>query len=146
MTGTETNLVPIDNDFRVVGLIANPKLAANTAASATSLVYDMTTKFNTNAATGTFVADEVVTGGTSGATAIIVKRESSTQLSVTSIIGIFNNDEVITGGTSGAIATISSITNPLVQRYSGKVLYVRNQPPVFRSSDQTEEYKITVRM
>jgi len=146
MTGTESNLVPVDNDFRVVGLIANPKLAANTAASATSLVYDMTTKLNTNAATGTFVADETITGGTSGATAVIVKRESSTQLSVTSIVGTFVNTEVITGTTSGAVATISSQTAPLVQRYSGKVLYVRNQTPVFRSSDQTEEYKITVRM
>lgn len=145
MNGIESSLVPVENDFRVVGLIANPVLASNTAITANSLIYDMTTKLTTNVATGTFLADETVTGTTSGATAVVVKRESTTLLSVTSLSKDFADDEVVTGGTSGATATISDITIPLVKKYSGRILYIRNQTPVYRSSDQIEEYRIVVR-
>lgn len=145
MIGTETSLAPIDNDFRVVGLVSNPKLASNNAVNATSLVYDMTTKLTIGSVTGTFLEDEIITGGTSGATSTIVKRDSSTQLSITGINKAYMTSEVITGTTSGATATISTITSPLVEKYSGKILYIRTQTPVYRSADQTEEYKITVR-
>lgn len=145
MIGTESDLVSVNSDFRVTGLIVNPKLAANTSVNATSLVYDMTTKVTTSPPTGTFVADETITGQTSGTTATVVNVNSSTLLSVTGASGSFSNGEVIIGNISGASATISSVTNPLVSKYSGRVVYIRNQTPVYRSSDQTEEYRIVVK-
>lgn len=145
MTGAEANLITVGNDFRIVGLVANPKLAANTSAQANALIYDMTTKFTVSGAVGTFLTDEVLTGQTSGSTAVVVKNESSTLLSVNAVNGAFLDDEVIQGGTSGATATLTDVTFPLVDKYSGKILYVRNQSPVYRSTDQTEDYRITVK-
>lgn len=145
MVGTESNLVAINNDFRVAGLVVNPTLAANTSAKATSLTYDMSTKLNLTSPTGTFVPDETVTGATSGATAVIINVNSSTQLSVTGNSKPFSNSEVILGSVSGASATIGSTTAPLVSKYSGRVIYIKNQTPVYRSADQTEEYRIVVK-
>lgn len=145
MAGTEGGLAPIGNDFRVVGLLANPTLAANTAVTASSLAYDMTTKINMSLPTGTFVPDETVTGQTSGATATVVVVNSSTQLSVTNVSGTFVNDEVLTGATSTASTTITTIVKPLIEKYSGRIIFLRNQTPVYRSTDQTEEYRITVK-
>lgn len=57
---------------------------------------------------GTFQADETVTGGTSGATAVIREVES-TYVLVDTVVGTFQNDEQITGGTSGATADVDGV-------------------------------------
>ncbi len=145
LTGAEASLIPIGNDFRVVGLIANPKLTANTAANATALIYDMTTAFNFSGATGTFTNDEVITGATSGATAVVVKTNTLTQIAVNQLTGNFVDDEIITGGTSLTSATLTTKVLPLVDKYSGRVMYVRNQSPVYRSSSQIEDFRVTVK-
>ena len=58
--------------------------------------------------TGTFQANEVITGGTSAATAIIREIVGNTLL-VTDLTGTFELNEQITGGTSVATATLSAI-------------------------------------
>jgi len=55
-----------------------------------------------------FSKDEVVTGGTSGATAVINTVSSATQLKVKNVTGTFVSGETITGATSGATATLSA--------------------------------------
>ncbi len=57
---------------------------------------------------GTFQLNETITGGTSGATAIVIADDGSSQLRITAIAGSFTIGETITGGTSGATATIDS--------------------------------------
>ena len=68
---------------------------------------------NYTALTGTFDVGETITGGTSGATAIVV-GDLALQLGVSDLVGTFTNGETITGGTSGATATltvVSSVSN-----------------------------------
>ncbi|HZI71617.1 MAG TPA: hypothetical protein VFD60_10715, partial [Nitrososphaeraceae archaeon] len=60
--------------------------------------------------TGTFSVGETVTGGTSGATGVIVADNGTTEMSLDSISGTFVAAETITGGTSGATATVSTIS------------------------------------
>lgn len=69
--------------------------------------------------TGTFVEGETITGGTSGATAVIKEKYSATQFGLVNYIGNFTGTETITGGTSGATASYSSITNGFVTGRNG---------------------------
>jgi hypothetical protein len=144
MTGSESNTFFIANDFRTVGLIVDPvELVANTVATDTT--YDQTTRLTLDNPSLTFTADEVVTGGTSGATAYSVEYHSNTVLMVTGNVTLFANNETITGGTSGATATVVGITKPDLKKYQGKLLYIENRSPISRSSDQQEDVKIIVK-
>lgn len=60
---------------------------------------------------GTFSAGETVTGGTSGATAVIADTNSgSTPLKVYGVTGTFQDNEEITGGTSAATADVDNLS------------------------------------
>lgn len=81
-------------------------------------LYKSTTFSTTKTATvsgisGTFVAGETITGGTSGATAVVDTAYDSTNyptaILVSAVTGTFTASETLTGGTSGATATFSSI-------------------------------------
>lgn len=65
------------------------------------------------AGTGTFTVGEVITGGTSGATAIVV-GDSGTELGVSDISGTFSPGETITGATSSETATLTSVSAGIV--------------------------------
>lgn len=67
---------------------------------------------------GPFQAGETITGGTSGATAV-VDEVGDGFLDVSSVSGTFQAAETITGGTSGASA---AVTSTLVEQYKYKEL------------------------
>jgi hypothetical protein len=50
----------------------------------------------------------------------------------------------ITGLTSGATGRIRQVINPEVTRFTGKVLYIENRPPITRSFDQAENIHIVI--
>lgn len=58
---------------------------------------------------GTFDEGETITGGTSGATAVVVTDNGTTAMSIKSIVGTFVVGETITGGTSAATAVLATI-------------------------------------
>lgn len=64
---------------------------------------------NYSGLTGVFSVGEIITGSTSGSTAIVV-GDLSSQLGISDLTGVFVNGETITGGTSGATATIVSVS------------------------------------
>lgn len=73
-----------------------------------------------------FILGDTVTGGTSGATGVVVGVGSSF-LSVSSLdTGTFTSGEIITGGTSGASATLSTVSTSSIatrlENYWGSVL------------------------
>jgi len=145
LQGSESNTFTTQNDWRQIGLIANPTLASN-GALATGSLYKMTTNVQITSSTGTFVRDEVVTGSTSGAYAYVVENVSGGgSINVTGVIGQFANSETITGGTSAATATVSGVTSPPLARNYGKILYTENKTPVTRSLDQQESFRITIK-
>ena len=57
---------------------------------------------------GPFVVGETVTGGTSGATGVIVALDTG-YVKVNNVFGTFSSTEDITGGTSSATATLSAV-------------------------------------
>jgi hypothetical protein len=144
MTGSESNTFIIGNDFRTVGLIVDPVINANSAiAQGTS--YNNTTRIKIDNASGTFSADEVITGATSGATGRIVEYFSNNTVAVTGNQKSFTSLENLTGGTSGATGRANTITLPTLRKYGGKLLYIENRSPVSRSADQQEDVKIIIR-
>ena len=59
-------------------------------------------------ASGSFTLGELITGGTSGATASVITKPSSTTMTITAPTGTFVAAETITGGTSSASTAVSS--------------------------------------
>jgi hypothetical protein len=145
----ESNTFVVNNDFRVIGILKDPKLA--NGAQANSSVYDLTTKLTLTDISGTFQNDEVLDGGTSGASARILAfantnaSGNSGVLSVSAVTGAFSASETVTGNTSSVTATVSSIDARDLQSYSGEVLYVENRPPISRGASQIEDVKLIVR-
>jgi len=155
VAGSESSTLPTNNDFRVIGLVRDPRLSAGGLANAS--VLGCTTVLNIQSATGNFTADEVITGGTSGAKGRLAwfantnaaHTKGNMYLTRVSRAGTgvnFTTGETITGGTSSKSATIVSRTNPTVRHYTGDVMYVENRGAVSRATDQTEDIKIVVRL
>ena len=165
----ESNNFTTNNDFRKVGIVAQPKFANGDVA--TSSVIDQATTIVLNSWNGTqFAADELVTGATSGCTGRVVDFTGNNTLRLTDVIpngtstntgfdGIFGTfisnstvQEVIAANTtgaggSGASATANgagAVTGGDLKKFSGDVLYVENRSPVTRANDQIEDVKLII--
>ena len=162
---SESNNFTTDNDFRKVGLLAQPKFANGDFA--TTSVVDQATSIVVSSWNGTaFVVDELVTGATSGATgrvidftgnntlrlSDIIPAGNSTTAGYNGIFGYFTNTEVIAANTSGAGGSGASATangsgaivGGDLERFSGDIIYVENRSPVSRASDQIEDVKLII--
>ena len=74
-------------------------------------VYPLGTLTISVANSANFSVAEIITGGTSTATASITSKPSATSLAITVPVGTFSVAETITGGTSGATTTVSSVVS-----------------------------------
>lgn len=141
--GTESNTYMIGNDFRVFGVIADPLLANSSSANASS--YLVAPRLALVGASGTFSVDEMISGGTSNASAKVIEYWNGNTIMISDVTGTFSNGEIITGNTSAETATINGILETTLQPYTGEILYIENRSPVSRAEDQQEDVKITVR-
>ena len=148
----ESTTITTANDYRRVMLIKNPTLWGTTTL-ATGTNYRQTQRLTMTVVSGTLVADEVVTGGTSGATAKIVEWDATNTFlylndnDVTEgIKSAWTNGETLTGGTSSATATYNAGTanNPGLEPGSGDILYIDNRVKITRAADQEEDFKIII--
>ena len=75
----------------------------------------------TGTISGAFTPGELITGGTSGATAYVINAQSEPKvLYIIAASGTFQSNEVVTGGTSGATATL--VAGTVTSNQSGRVL------------------------
>jgi len=165
---SESNNFTTNNDFRKVGIVAQPKYANGDVSTAS--VIDQATTIVLKTWNGTqYAADELVTGATSGCTGRVVDFTSNNTLRLTDIVpagnstiagynsiyGYFTTSEIIAANTlnnelgagSGASATANdagSVTGGDLKRFSGDVLYVENRSPVTRANDQIEDVKLII--
>jgi len=151
---SESNTFVSNNDFRIIGIVRDPLLANGTAANTS--VIDQTTRITVNNVLGDFIADEVITGATTGAKARLVyfaNTNAARTEGVLKLIRVTTNGlgqsfaagEVVTGETSTITASVVTNTPPAVKPFSGIVIYTENREPIQRTSLQTEDFKITVR-
>ena len=97
LNGTESGAISVGNDYRVLGVVADPLLAGGSPASGT--VYDQTTKLALTSIVGTFTPDELVTGQTSGATGYLVDYVAGT-IRLVNVTGTFGGSENVVGGSA----------------------------------------------
>ena len=148
----------VDQDFRRVGVVLNPNNFNGTAATASTLSALKSMTFAASPTPGTFVHDEIITGGTSDAKGKVVHWDSTnrvlkyiqTQWTGVETAGAdknkltaFASGEVVTGA-GAATGTISALTNPEIQYNSGTTIYVEDRSPITRATDQTENVKLIV--
>ena len=136
---------PIDNDYRQIGILRNPfNHGTTTVATATTL--NANKSLALTSVSGTFVIDELITGGSSGAVAYVDSIDGTTiryhQDAATGFTA-FTGSEAISGA-GGATANISSIGNPEIEKHSGQVMYLENRAKVTRATAQIEDIKLVI--
>jgi len=146
----------VGNDFRRVGMVRDPyNYGTTTISTASTLSALKTMTFAASPTPGTFVVDEVITGGTTGAKGLVVDWDATnrivkyiqtqwTGVTTAGALTAFATSEVVTGGTSTATGTTSAIGNPEIDYYSGDMIYAENRAPIVRAADQTENIKLIV--
>ena len=146
----------VDNDFRRVALVRNPyNYGTTTVSTASTLGALRSVTFAASPTPGTFVVDEIITGGTSGAKGEVVAWDSTNRIlkyvqtewggiDANKNLTAFAGTEVVTGTTSSATATMSAVNNPEIAYHSGDIMYVENRAPIVRASDQTENIKLVI--
>jgi hypothetical protein len=154
VAGSESNTFPTNNDFRVIGVVRDPVLANGSYAN--SSVIDQTTRISLKEVSGDFVADEIVTGRTSGAKARVVYFANNNTAKSNGILKVirvstsgvgqsFEQSEIIVGTTSAVTANVQLVTKPALQQFSGIVIYTENRTAIARSPEQTEDFKIVIK-
>jgi len=143
---------PVVNDYRRIAIIKDP-ISVSTGNIATQITLDSTYTLNLVDATGTFSLDELITGDTSAASALIVSANVvGTNVAIRYITpenlysGVvnFTVGEFLRGQTSLASGNIASIVAPEIQHDTGKVLYVENRSKITRQTDQAENIHIVI--
>ena len=153
VSGAESNSFPTNNDFRMIGIMRDPLLANGTAATVSTL--DQTTRVNVNEVSGDFVADEIITGLSSGAKGRLVyfanttdsRTEGNLKLIRITTNGLgesFRVGEVVQGSVSTRIANVQSVTPGAMKKYSGLLIYTENKAPISRALEQTEDVKVII--
>ena len=138
---------PVDNDFRQLGLLLDPYDYGTTNIATATTKYASRTLEYSNLTGGTIASDDLITQASTGAVAVVDSIDS-----VNGIIRYHQNEvtgykSFTVGGTitSGSTsATVAVLTNPEVEPFSGKILYLENRAPVSRATDQTEDIKLVV--
>ena len=157
----ESNNFTTNNDFRKIGLLAQPLFSNGDVATSSTL--DQCTTLTIQSWNGTaYAEDELVTGALSGATAKVVDFKANTTLRLVdvasgtnatagfdSVAGTFQANEVVAANTtgasgSGASANTSAAAGGDMKKFSGDVLYVENRSPVTRADDQIEDIKLII--
>jgi len=158
LTGSGGGDLTIGNDFRQISIIKNPRVHDSAAyggalATATTLNPLKVLNIHSGGNAGLFAADDVITGGSSGAKAFVAKVDTSGS---NNKIFYYQNsktgfEDFATGSTETITAQdgagtsseyVASIDNAEVDRRSGQLLFLENRNPINRSATQIEDIKL----
>jgi len=147
--------IPIDIDYRQVGLLINPMSDDTYPAFANGSIYDLSTQVTVASGFGTYTPDETVVqidinpNSTTYGQAIFTGTVLSFNTS-TNVIKLINTNGTITknlsiqGQTSGTTRTLLATTPPKFMKFSGYIAYIQNRSAVQRSSDGIEQFKFVL--
>lgn len=140
--GNESGVFPVDNEYREVTILKNP-YEYGTTDLADGELYTLYTKIKTSPGVGNFNNDEIVYQGFSFETStfsadVISYDELQNILYVNNVQGILALNQPIKGIESGSIRVAINKTNPTLELFSGKILYISDKIPISRDEDQTD--------
>lgn len=142
----ESGKFPIDISFRQIGLLSNPTLFNSSTIADLSGANSEYTRLNVTAASGSFIAGEYLNDVTTGESNVaqIIKVESN-KILVNNIKGTISQSDQLQGTSSGSTCEVLTIVNPILQRYSGEMLYIENRPPITKIENQSETYRLIIK-
>lgn len=145
--GSEDGKITVSNDFRTLGLLADPySYGTSNAFSATA--FNQTEVITVSGTGASYALDETVYQGTSAATAsfsgdLVDYDTANNVMRVANIVGTPTSGPLI-GEQTAASRFVTAVASPDLSPYSGKILYIDNVQPIVRNISQTEDIKIVV--
>ena len=143
----------VDQDFRQVALIKNPRDSAGVLYTGTSGKTLRYLEFATTSQASSFPKDTMITSASS-AKAIVDDTDSARvwfhQNDSTGFKPFVEGETVTGGGGSGTLvaagvdADNDAWEHGDVEKMSGEILYIENRAPVVRSANQTEDIKVVI--
>lgn len=148
VTGEEGDDFPIDNDFRVLGIIYNLRNSDGDIASNETVSF--TKKLNLTDVSDSITAEDTFEGETSNAVGRVLTYDSDSQTlrytqQIEDTTHDFEEGEILQFD-SGATAEIDSIEDSDVQPFSGYPLYIEHRRPIVRASEQQEDISIILEL
>ena len=144
----EEGILPVTNDFRQIALLKDPYVnqTSNVAANI-AFIQAMTVVCD---GVGNYTQDEIVYQGASLGTASFTGRvvswnSDTSKLLLINTTGTISLSTTLLGSTSFTARVVTSKTDGLLEKHSGRLLYVDNIKPVTRSDDQIEDFQILLR-
>lgn len=145
---TENGLISTNTSFRQVSLLRDPhKYGSSTAANNTTAngVISQTTNLELIPGSPFSLNEFVYQGSLSNPSAYaFVNDQTLSSVKLSKVKGTFINGFLIFGANSGVSRTITGVSNPEFQPYSGEILFVSNESKIDRSDGQAENIKIVV--
>ena len=147
--GSEGGKIPVDIDYRQVGLVVNPVSLSSYPNPASDPIYKTTTDFVVAPGFGAYVPDEVVYQGNSLATAtfsasVLSFDTASNVIYLINKVGTPTLNAPVYSSSSGTVRTLLSVTPTIFQPFSGYLSYIENRSPVQRSSDGKEQFRFVL--
>lgn len=144
--GDENGFFPTENDYREAFVVMNP-YEYGTTTLAINDHYELYTKIKTSPGLGDFNIDEKIFQGDSFEQStfsadVISFDEIANMLYVNNVKGTLQLNQAIKGFTTGAIRIATTVTNPTMKLYSGKVLYISDKMKVSRDINQTDRIRL----
>ena len=147
--GSEGGKIPVDIDYRQVGLVVNPVSLSSYPNPASDPIYKTTTDFVVAPGFGAYVPDEVVYQGNSLATAtfsasVLSFDTASNVIYLINKVGTPTLNAPVYSSSSGTVRTLLSVSYPDFQTFSGYLSYVENRTAIQRSSDGNEQFRFVL--
>ena len=147
--------IPIDIDYRQVGILINPMSSDTYPAFANGSIYDLSTQITVASGFGTYTPDETVTQvdinpnnttyGQVVFTGTVLSFNTSTNvIKLINTSGTIITSASIQGQTSGTTRTLLASTTPKFMKFSGYIAYIQNRSAVQRSADGIEQFKFVL--
>lgn len=140
----------VNQDFRQIGIIKDPKVDSNQGIPFGSLTGRSLSSHSLSTETVPFTPDEIIVGAVSGAQAWVDNADSANiwyhQNSTTGWKPFIDGERIteLANFGDGIIGTAS--IPPDVNPFTGEILYIENRAPIFRVPEQTEDIKIIIRL
>lgn len=145
---TENGLISVDTSFRQISILRDPHkygLANSVTSTSANSVISQTTDLSIVAGALYSLNEYVYMGDVNSPVAYgFVHAQTTNEVRLTKVKGTFSVGLPLNGVTSGTSRTVTSITNPEFQKYTGDVLYVQNAIKTDRTQGQAEDIKLTI--
>jgi hypothetical protein len=147
--GDEGGIIPIDIDYRQVGLLVNPSALSAAPNPANGSIYKTSTDIIVAPGFGIYDLDEIVYQGNSLETAtfsatVLTFDEAPNVIRLINTAGTIIKNAPIFGNNTKTTRTILDYSTPDFITFSGFLTYVENRESVQRSSDGIEQFKFVL--